>query len=1592
MRRLGPAASALIAVIAWTAAFSATAAACPNEALRTGASAQLPNCRAYELVTPPDSNGRLLSDIAAFRDPYDLFPAEPVSPSGNSFVFETGGSALPAPLGGNGKVYGDRWETQRGPTGWQVVRHVTPSGAELPTPEPGGLSADHDYNFVFAPLQADGISTNGSLTAEGEADYLGDPSGHFELTGVGSLGVERLVQGRYISPGGKHVIFSTGRSPAASGWCYHFHHPPAHICPVAKLEPDAPPAGTGAIYDREADGPTHVVSLLPGDVTPAAGEEAFYQGAAADGSSVAFTIGEPLLGTLYIRVNNGAENAKTEKVSANPTTFGGISDDGRYLYYLSGVSEGQRFRGDIHRFDTVTEEDQVVNSSGDAEMVNVSADGSHVYFISPSQLDGSKGTAGERNLYAWSGGSPEYVATVDTADTEGGVALNRWAQASAPSAEQRSGPGSATSRTTPDGSVIVFESHAQLTSYDNAGHSEIYRYDNEDKSLICVSCNPDGTPASADAHLETMAPATVFALEPSTVIHNVTNDGTRVFFESSEALVESDGDTVNDVYEWQQTPSGGTLMLISSGHSTEYAHTVPPTVFPNLLMGVSPSGDDVLFTSFEPLLPGAPVGGAPAVYDARVDGGFPAPLAPVTCSEEACRPPAFSPPALGAAGSAGLRGAGNVTPSKRGRKHHHRRCHRRANRHKRRGCTGTRTRRSARATAGNSVAGTTSSAAAAKSPTVLLNPATARARLTLSPAGFGLQSVAASVSTMAAAEHPDFTTKFALTPPDKSGPGQSMENLMVEIPPGLYGNPNLAPRCKAGDLIGGECPVDSQVGVSRLLIGGRPEPVTVPLFNLAPVHPDKEIARFGVMITNVAPVFIDISVNTAGDYGVTAAIHGGNTLEPLEEAETIIWGNPADPSHDKERITIQEGENCGTPFCVSGGERPSGLEPIAFLTNPSACGPLEVGFSVTSYQLPGQVFSKSASVQPGPIDECEGLPFEPSFEAHPTSQVAGAPTGLETVLRLPQSTDPAVPSTATMREAKVTLPAGMGIAAGAADGLAACSEEQVHFHEEQDAQCPDASKLGAVKIVSPALSEPLEGALYQRSPEPGHLFRLWLVSDGFGLHVKLPGEIHADPGTGQLTAVFSDLPPVPVEEIELDVWGGPRAPLKNPDSCGTYQTQFSFTPHSNDPPVSGQSAMTIDEGCGPAGFSPQLHGGATDPVAGAFSPFVLDLTREDGEQNLAGFAVTLPKGELAKLAGVPLCGEAQAASGACPADSKIGSVIAASGPGPDPLWLPQPGKSPTAVYLSGPYKGAPYSAVSVVPAQAGPFDLGDVVVRSALEVDPTTALATVKTDPLPQFIEGVPVIYRRLHVIVDRPNFTLNPTDCSQQSITSSVSSTQGAIAHPSERFEVDGCSNLAYGPKLKLFFRGSTKRSGDPAVKAVLTQPPNQANTAAATVVLPSSEFIDQAHINNPCTRVQFSEGACPKSSILGTARAITPLLDQPLKGPVYFRSNGGERELPDIVADLHGQIHITLVGFIDSVQKKGTEISRVRTRFENVPDAPVTKFVISFHGGKRGLIENHVDLCGAKHRAKVDFKAQNGRIHSSRPVIRTSCRRKGP
>ncbi|HWO82794.1 MAG TPA: hypothetical protein VNM38_03265 [Solirubrobacterales bacterium] len=1517
-----------------------------------------------------------------------MFPTELITPSGDGVAFMSFNGPLGEVDGLTGTL--DVTETQRTAGGWQITRRFSPGGEEAVAPIPGGISPDHLYAFtnvapVFKPGDSSGTLSGGTLAADGQAEYLSNPDGSFDLVGIGSQGVERMAQGRYISASGEHVIFSTGRLESGSYRCFQ----PGASCPVRQLEANAPPEGTGAIYDREADGPTRVVSLLPGDddPTPAAGEDAAYEGASKDGTTVAFKIG----GVLYARVPD-MEDGHTWKVTDGSTAYAGLSDDGRYLFYVAGGEEGV-----IHRFDTVTKADVAINPAAEGEVVNVSTDGSRVYFISESQI-GGQGEAGQPNLYVWSGGVVGYVTTVIPSDlvktsnfgteeadfTVGIPALTNWTDwAVTPNRNGERGPGAESSRATPDGKVLIFESRAKLTAYDNGGHTEIYRWDDEVKILDCVSCNKRVGSAGADARLQLLT-----LLPPPNVVRNLNDDGSRVFFETPEALLAEDVDGVNDIYQWRpEQGGGGALSLISSGKSSaEVPPLAPEPLYqpkPNVIFGITPNGSDVVFLSQDELVPGAGSGGTPALYDARLGGGFSVPVPLRQCVEEECHPSGAASPNLQDPRSESTRGKGNVKPRKHRCRHHskkHKKPHRCIKRNGK--------KRKAQASASGAGAAMSAPAAGAAAVAASESP-TDSASASLQPAAvedfeeFGIETVSAEATTAEAAEHPDVTTRFVLNhfvQNGIAGAAARTEDISVKLPPGLLGDPTAVGRCSTRNLLAfGNCPLDSQIGVAKVLAYGLSE-FTEPVYNLAPPHPDEEVARLG-FIAGVFPVYIDIKVRTAGDYGVTAVVHQGPGQTSLIAATTTLWGDPTDPSHDEQRLLASEALLCpGTACLIPEGKREVPRTGLAFMTNPSACQPMNVGFEVTSYQLPGQVFDANAPMKP--IMGCTGRPFAPIFSAEPTNHVAGAPTGLKTNLVIPQHQGADEPGTATMKEARITLPKGMQIAAGAANWIGTCSEGQVGFHEEVEAACPDRAKLGTATIISPALPKPLQGALYQRTPPPGHQFGLWLVTDELGLHVKLPGELQPDPQTGRLTAVFADLPQVPVEEIRLDVWGGPRAPLENPDVCGTYTTSYVFAPHSQDLPVSGQSQMTIDRGCN-QGFSPKLRAGTTKPVAARFSPLVVDLSRADDEQQLEGFRLTLPDGLLAKLRGVQLCPESVAASAGCPTGSKIGRLAAAVGPGSEPLWVPQPGKTAPSVYLGGPYEGLPFSIITAVPAQAGPFDLGTVVVRSGLGLDPDTNRAVVEADPLPQFFEGVGLTYRRLHVVIDRPRFVLNPTDCREMQVTAEARSTQGAVGSSSARFQVDGCRRLKFAPKLDLQLSGGTRRTEYPALKAIVKARKGDANLGKVSVALPRSEFLAQEHLGTICTRKRFAARNCPKRSIYGRAKAWTPLLAKPLSGPVYLRSS--DNTLPDLVMALGGELEVNLVGRIDS-KNQG-----IRTTFEAVPDAPITKFVLKMRGGEKSLLVNSTDICRGTHRALVVMKAQNGRRVDARPALRSSgCRHK--
>jgi hypothetical protein len=452
---------------------------------------------------------------------------------------------------------------------------------------------------------------------------------------------------------------------------------------------------------------------------------------------------------------------------------------------------------------------------------------------------------------------------------------------------------------------------------------------------------------------------------------------------------------------------------------------------------------------------------------------------------------------------------------------------------------------------------------------------------------------------------------------------------------------------------------------------------------------------------------------------------------------------------------------------------------------------------------------KAVSTELATITGCNSLPFGPSLETEPTTRHTSAPTGLGMTIKLPASTGVKVLEPSQIRYMRIDLPEGFAVNTDSADGLGTCSVKEVGFEEDVASNCPDSAKLASTEFEVPVLERNLRGAIYLREQEPGHPYRIWIVADDLGLHVKIPGELELDKETGQIhsivvgTPTTEGLPQAPLREVKLSFKSGFRAPLVTPSECGTYLTHYEFTPWSGGPPLVRDAAMEITEGCEPHGFSPKLSAGSTDSRGGAFSPFGVTITREDPEEDIAGLKLLLPRGLAASFAGVQRCEGAAAETGACPAASQVGKVVAAVGVGPAPLWVPQAGKRPTAVYLGGPYKGAPTSIVSVVPKQAGPFDFGDEVVRSAVYVDPVTAQATAQADPLPQYVEGTPLHYKTIDVELDKPGFALNPTSCAKKQTVATLTSTTGTSASPVSSYAATGCSMLGFKPSLSLKLTG---------------------------------------------------------------------------------------------------------------------------------------------------------------------------------------------
>jgi hypothetical protein len=856
-------------------------------------------------------------------------------------------------------------------------------------------------------------------------------------------------------------------------------------------------------------------------------------------------------------------------------------------------------------------------------------------------------------------------------------------------------------------------------------------------------------------------------------------------------------------------------------------------------------------------------------------------------------------------------------------------------------------------------------------------------------AEFGLEQpggLEMSTTNQLAGAHADLKTHFAFNRLDPTTPDGTVKEMHFNLPPGFVGNPESRPRCEIGRTLAGfgdpsQCPMNTVVGMGQLELSfpgsGFSGLQDVLIYNVTPYNDEPAAFAFSVM---GFPVRLDANVLSGDDYRVRVEATGREELYLLK-GDVTFWGVPADHTGEGPFQDTTTGRFFGNP------------EPLAsrtpFLSTPTECDgqPQPLSMELDSWQNPGS-FLDGASTLPA-LEGCDVLPFEPSLSVNPETHRAGVPAGYSVDLSIPQINTPDGRVVSHLKDATVTLPQGTALSPGVANGLSACSPADMQIGTEDPATCPAASKVGRVSVQSPLLPDPVAGDVFVGERRAGNKYPILLAFEGYGLNAKVEGIVSPDPVTGQLTTRFVNNPQLPFNKLHFEFKGGPNAVLVNPPTCGPAKMSYELKGWSG-AEVSGSSTFQIDEGCGPRGFAPKMSAGSRNPVAGKASPFTLRVVRGEGEQDVSRIDATLPPGEVAKLAGVPLCADAQAVSGNCPSGSQIGTTTVGVGAGSSPLYVPQPGKAPTALYLAGPYKGAPYSLVAKVPVQAGPFDLGVVAVRSAIDVDSSTAQVSVSSDPLPQIVEGIPVAYRDVRVDIDRPDFTRNPTSCDPMQVAGRLVSATGTKANVSSRFQVGDCAALGFSPKLSISLTGGTTRAKHPALKAVLTAPPGQANIGRVAVALPPTEFIDNARIRNPCTRVQFAANSCPAQSVLGRARAYTPLLDKPLEGPVYFRSNGGERKLPDLVADLGGQIHIVLVGYIDSVNKKGSEASRVRSTFAAVPDAPVSKFVLELKGEDRGLLVNNTNLCKSPNNlASVRMDGQNGKTHDFHPTVSNSCGR---
>ncbi|HEV3034808.1 MAG TPA: hypothetical protein VGX72_08450 [Solirubrobacteraceae bacterium] len=865
-----------------------------------------------------------------------------------------------------------------------------------------------------------------------------------------------------------------------------------------------------------------------------------------------------------------------------------------------------------------------------------------------------------------------------------------------------------------------------------------------------------------------------------------------------------------------------------------------------------------------------------------------------------------------------------------------------------------------------------------------------------------------------AASHPfELTTELAFNVSSRESPSAQAESplanaapkdLEVALPPGLIGDASTFPRCSQHAFQEREtlnCPIGAQVGTLKPFFYGRFQSSAVPVFNVAP--PPGEPAELGFSVAGIGhvPLFFHVRSNT--DYGLTAQLNDIPEAGPLQGAILTLWGVPADASHDLEREgTLGETGPHAKEHCepsvqfVKGVEERKGCPSEApakpFLTMPSSCNAeLPVKVWTDSWQNPEQQ-SPLEPEAPGlfhpeslpAMTGCEQLSFDPSLTLAPETTQADTPSGYTVAVHVPQNEDPSALATADLRDAKVSLPAGIVLSPSVADGLQACSPEQFATKSLAPSTCPPQSQIGTAKITTPLLMSPLEGQIFVGEPgcapctpsdaQDGRLLRLLVQAEGSGVTVKLEGSARIDQRTGRLTASFEQLPQLPWEEVQLTFNGGPRAPLANASTCGAPLSANAWlTPYSSEWPTRAASAPFALSGCPPPQFHPSFVAGTTDNHAGAFSPLTVTLSRSDQDEDVENVSVHLPPGLLAILSKVWLCPEAQARAGACPPGSEIGTATVGAGPGADPLFL-KGGR----VYVTGPYEGAPFGLSIVVPVQAGPFNLGTIDVGARVEVNPSTAALSIVSDPLPQSLDGIPLQLRTVNLEIDRAGFTFNPTSCQPLAIEGSLQSSDGLVAAVSSRFQAADCAALAFKPKLSALTHATASKAGGVHLHVRIVSAPGQANVAAVKLDLPKRMVPRLSTLQQACTAAAFAANpaSCPAASVVGTATVLTPLVRQPLSGPVYVVSNG-RAATPEIALVLRGEGVV-----LDVVGQTSVKGGVASAAFRSLPDAPFSELDLLLDAGPHSLLAANLparangSMCGQSLAMPVKLTGQNGAV----------------